>query len=125
MLPDPHIRLVTVMGGGGMGKTCLILEVGRHFVKTAEEHFTDGIYFVDLVPVDNPQNIVTAIADAFEFRFYTDQRTPEHQLFDFLYPKKHCLYSTILNICWLVQQSSQTSYRQRPLSQYLFPRASG
>ena len=47
-LVDPHQRLITIVGAGGMGKTRLALEVGRQ-VKAS---FPDGVW---LVPLDAAQ----------------------------------------------------------------------
>jgi predicted ATPase/DNA-binding SARP family transcriptional activator len=49
-------RLVTVTGVGGVGKTRLALEAARR----ATDHFRDGVWLVDLVPVRDP----TLVADA-------------------------------------------------------------
>lgn len=52
-------RLLTLTGSGGTGKTRLSLKV-------AEDHldaFTDGVYFVDLVTINKPALVTTAIAN--------------------------------------------------------------
>ncbi len=43
-LVDPHFRLITLVGAGGMGKTRLAIEAGRQ-VKAS---FPDGVWFVPL-----------------------------------------------------------------------------
>lgn len=43
-LADPHARLVTLVGTGGVGKTRLALEVGR----AIKANFPDGVWFVAL-----------------------------------------------------------------------------
>ncbi len=53
-------RLVTLLGLGGAGKTRLAVAVGR----TVLERFTDGVWFVDLVPVDDERSVDVAIAHA-------------------------------------------------------------
>ncbi|MBA2395296.1 MAG: adenylate/guanylate cyclase domain-containing protein, partial [Ktedonobacteraceae bacterium] len=52
------VRLVTLTGPGGMGKTRLALQVAA----SLHDLFADGIYFVDLAPVSDPAVILTAIA---------------------------------------------------------------
>ena len=54
-------RLVTILGAGGMGKTRLALEVGQRLMP----HSKDGVFWVDLAPLDSPSNIPQLIADAF------------------------------------------------------------
>jgi predicted ATPase/DNA-binding winged helix-turn-helix (wHTH) protein len=53
-------RLVTLLGIGGSGKTRLAVAAGRSVV----ERFSGGVWFVDLVPVDDERSIAVAIAHA-------------------------------------------------------------
>ncbi len=47
LLTDPAIRLVTILGPGGMGKTHLALEAASAQLK----RFSQGVYFVPLMRV--------------------------------------------------------------------------
>lgn len=58
LLEDPQVRLVTLSGLGGSGKTRLAVEVGRAVL----DRFTEGICFVPLAPLDDPGQIPTAAA---------------------------------------------------------------
>ena len=51
-------RLTTIKGVGGVGKTRLATEVGWSLV----DHFPDGVWFVDLVPVSDEATIVHTVA---------------------------------------------------------------
>lgn len=53
-------RLVTATGPGGVGKTRLALAVAGDLV----DHFADGVVFVGLVQVTDPDVVVAAVADA-------------------------------------------------------------
>ena len=53
-------RLVTLVGPGGIGKTRLALEVGMH----AQGQFRDGVWFVDLSPVETPTLVPSVVAAA-------------------------------------------------------------
>jgi predicted ATPase/DNA-binding winged helix-turn-helix (wHTH) protein len=53
-------RLVSLLGMGGTGKTRLALAAAR----SAADQFADGVWFVDLVPVDHGDGVPTAIAAA-------------------------------------------------------------
>ncbi|MFK5647283.1 ATP-binding protein [Ornithinimicrobium sp. LYQ121] len=59
LLEDPAVRLVTVTGMGGTGKTRL----GAHVALEALELFPDGVYFVDLSAVSSPAAVAPAIAE--------------------------------------------------------------
>jgi len=52
-------RLVTILGIGGTGKTRLASRVGR---QTAAS-FADGVWFIDLIPVNGVDSLETAVAD--------------------------------------------------------------
>jgi predicted ATPase/DNA-binding CsgD family transcriptional regulator/transcriptional regulator with XRE-family HTH domain len=56
--------LVTLVGPGGIGKTRLALEVGNR----AKVRFRDGVWFVDLSPIDNPALIASGVAAALGVR---------------------------------------------------------
>lgn len=58
------VRLVTVTGPGGMGKTRLAIDVGEDLA----EDYPDGVYFVDLAPVLDPATVPTAIAQTLGVR---------------------------------------------------------
>ncbi|MGY4858485.1 DUF4062 domain-containing protein [Cryobacterium sp. AP23] len=58
------VRLVTVTGPGGMGKTRLAIDVGEDLAG----RYPDGVYFVDLAPVQDPANVATAIAQTLGVR---------------------------------------------------------
>ena len=57
-------RLVTILGPGGMGKTRLGLTVAADLL----DHFQDGVYFVDLSPVTNAEEIAPTIAAVLNYQ---------------------------------------------------------
>jgi predicted ATPase/transcriptional regulator with XRE-family HTH domain len=57
-LLDPKTRLLTLTGTAGIGKTRLALQVASALV----EHFEDGVYFVDLTAVLDPEAVLPAVA---------------------------------------------------------------
>ncbi len=57
-------RFVTIIGPGGMGKTRLSIAIGSEMLP----HFQAGVYFVDLTPLNQPEEIPQAIASVLDYR---------------------------------------------------------
>ncbi len=64
MFHAPGTQLVTLTGTGGVGKTRLALEVGRHL----SPDFSDGVVFVDLAPIKDANLVASTVATAFGLR---------------------------------------------------------
>lgn len=60
------VRLATVVGAGGMGKTRLALEVGRHLAAGA--YFPDGMWFVALEGARTGEDARQVLASALDVR---------------------------------------------------------
>jgi predicted ATPase len=84
LLSDPDVRLVTILGVGGMGKTRLALEAAAQQL----ECYPDGVYFVALAPLQSVEAIVPTIAQAIGFAFYSggepDRQSVDEQLLNYL-----------------------------------------
>lgn len=81
-LNGAECRLLTLLGPGGIGKTRLAVQVAANCV----DQFDDGICFVPLQPLDSPEFIISAIADALRFHFSSGE-DPKQQLFHYLHEK--------------------------------------
>ncbi len=57
---DDAVRLLTLIGAGGIGKTRL----ARAAAASLHEHFPDGAWFVDLAPLRDPSGLDATIAQA-------------------------------------------------------------
>ncbi|MCB0121846.1 MAG: AAA family ATPase, partial [Caldilineaceae bacterium] len=89
LLTDPQNRLITIVGVGGMGKSRLALAAAHE--QRDLGNFPDGIYFVALVALTEPNQIVPAILRALQLSVAIgsgQSRTPLAQLLDFLREKR-------------------------------------
>jgi non-specific serine/threonine protein kinase len=57
-------RLLTLTGVGGVGKTKLALRAGRESAR----QYPDGVWFVELAPVEEPELVVQAVFTALELQ---------------------------------------------------------
>ena len=83
LLDDPANRLITILAPGGMGKTRLSLEVAERCL----ERYADGVFFIELAPLSDTDNIMTTIADALGYHFQADGRDLLQQIQDYLSQK--------------------------------------
>jgi len=105
LLGDPGIRLITVIGPGGMGKTRLALalaerqlEISLELSENGGARYPDGAFFVPLDGLDETEQIVPEIASSLKFRVTKSEasggqidipeRTPKQQLLDYLSNKR-------------------------------------
>ncbi|MDX6599013.1 MAG: hypothetical protein QOE87_2900, partial [Gaiellales bacterium] len=58
VLGREEVRLLTLTGAGGSGKTRLSIRLAAEFV----EHFKNGVFLVSLAPVSDPARVLGAIA---------------------------------------------------------------
>jgi predicted ATPase/DNA-binding XRE family transcriptional regulator len=60
LLSDAAIRWVTLIGPPGIGKTRLSIQTGRQVLP----RFADGVWFIDLSPLEQPAHVLPAIIRA-------------------------------------------------------------
>lgn len=80
---EPNCRLLTLLGPGGSGKTRLALEAAAG----VGDAFADGVYFVPLAAVTDPDLLPAAVAAALAFPL-SGAATPRVQLLHYLRGKE-------------------------------------
>jgi len=75
LLQQAEVRLVTLIGTGGIGKTRLGLQIATDLL----DAFADGVYFVPLAPISDPDLVVPTIVQTLGL-----QETGDQSLLDLL-----------------------------------------
>lgn len=83
LMQDPRVRLITLMGPGGIGKTRLALACAERVLM----QFPDGVYFVSLAPLSSPDSLVQTLGHTLTMNFAQDL-DPKMQLLDYLRDRK-------------------------------------
>jgi predicted ATPase/class 3 adenylate cyclase len=68
-LASEGVRLVTLTGPGGIGKTRMALQAAAELI----EQFENGVYFIDLAPIRDPDDFPAAIAQTLGLRETSDR----------------------------------------------------
>jgi predicted ATPase/DNA-binding NarL/FixJ family response regulator len=78
LLTDPACRLLTLLGPGGIGKSRLAAETAQAQARQTPG-FAHGVYWINLQPVADAQQLPSAIADGMSF-ILSGQDDPGYQL---------------------------------------------
>jgi len=84
-------RLITLLGPGGSGKTRLAIQIAANLDEASAAHFCNGIWFISLAQLTDPEAIVSEIAAVLHFAFPGQDLPPRQQLLDYLCQKSMIL----------------------------------
>ncbi len=87
-LADPDVRLITIIGPGGIGKTRLSLALAERQLQSATA-FSDGVFFISLAPIRSADMLIQTIAEGLAFPLASAEE-PAMQLLTYL-RHKHML----------------------------------
>ncbi len=89
LIGEEEVRLISIVGPGGIGKTRLALATGQRQVE--QRRFAQGVFFAELAQVDGADRLVTAVADAVRLPLQVAsgyRRVPKEQLLSYLRGKE-------------------------------------
>ena len=86
LIADPEIRLINIIGPGGIGKTCLALAAARR----QTNRFVHGLTFFPLTALDSGRQLAPALVAMLELSMSRDSSSKE-KLFGYLQDKNQLL----------------------------------
>lgn len=117
-LDDPHCRLLTLRGPGGVGKTRLALEAVQRLLARQYISFLNGVYFISLATLESPRQLTTALLKALQIPV-REATSPQTDLLTYLKNKEVLLILDNMECVPAGKELVSQVLRQAPLVKVL------